>query len=371
MLTFNTPNGTFYLEEPLHRPNNVPPNFRQVVYIYTNTTQRGDSYAIALGFAYQRVCLNVLCNSYRYQWVPHIVTEGRAGCSFRGNPPYSTAQCFAGGREIWISWSIDNNGVVSVYKDGALQRRTRLGQLSAALAWTRDGRMYAASPGYFYDNRIVHGNIVSFERYEPPIRITSDTARVSAPFAYRWSLSGAYNYTLKLSIAFDRGLISSWQFGHTVYELYNVTYRGVMNLTYYEPVAVDAFYGWYYMLTNYTLPPPPPPPEPPPVEYGGGSVSFCTPTRVKIGEDQEHRELNTGTNGYSVQVVNYAIIRETGCGYDYTYRETTYVTVLTADGNIYQVTDDKGNVCGYDRAKSDDDGVVRCECPEDRESGYT
>jgi hypothetical protein len=60
-------------------------------------------------------------------------------------------------------------------------------------------------------------------------------------------------------------------------------------------------------------------------------------------------------------VVNYAIIRETGCGSDYTYRVATYVKTLTADGNIYQVTDDKGNVCGYDRAESEDDGVVRCK----------
>ncbi len=345
----------------------MPPNFRQVVYIYADTTQRGDSYAIALGFAYQRVCSDVLCGSYRYQWVPHIVTEGRAGCSFRGNWPYSTAQCFAGGREIWISWSIDNNGVVSVYKDGVLQRRTRLGQLSAALAWTPDGRMYLASPGYFYDNRKRHGYIVFFERYEPPIRITSDTARVSAPLAYRWNLSGAYNYTQTLSIAFGRTLVESWTVGSTVYELYNVTYRGVMNLTYNgKPAALDAFYGWYYMLTSYTLPPPPPPPSEPVVYTGGGS--FCTPTRIKIGEDQEHRELNKGPNGYSVQVVNYNIIRVTGCGYDYTYRVATYVTTFTANGDIYQVTDDEGNVCGFERAQTCKDGVVRCECNDDEQS---
>ena len=372
-LTFNTLNGTFYLEEPLYRPNNVPEGFRQVVYIYADTTQRGDSYAIALGFARQRVCLDILCNGYRYDWVPHIVTEGRARCSFRGNWPYSSAECIVGrrdeAREIWISWSIDHNGVVSVYKDGVLQRRTRLGQLSAALAWTPDGRMYLASPSYFYDNRIVYGTIVSFDRYEPPIRITSDTTRVSAPFAYRWSLSGAYNYTLTLSIAFDKTLVESWTFGSTTYYLHNVTYRGVMNLTYNgKPVALDAFYGWYYMLTSYTLPPPPPPPEPPRIEYRG-SASFCTPTMIKIGEDQEHRELNKGTNGYSVQVVNYAIIRVTGCGSDYTYKEVTSVTTLTANGDIYQVTDDKGNVCGYDRAERDDDGVVRCECDVKKQSG--
>jgi hypothetical protein len=256
-----------------------------------------------------------------------------------------------------------------VYRDGVLQRNTRLGQLSAALAWTPDGRMYIASPGKFYYNRIIYGHgssyIIRSTHYEPPIRITSDTVRVSAPFAYRWSLSGAYNYTLTLSIAFDRKLLRSTQLGRTVYELYNVTYRGVMNLTYSgKPAALDAFYGWYYMLTTYTPPPPPPPSGgPPPVES-----SFCTPTIIKIGEDQEHRELNKGSNSYSVQVVNYAIMRMTGCGYDYTYRVATYVRTITADGNIYQVTDDRGNVCGFERAESNNDGVVRCRRLIDEQS---
>jgi hypothetical protein len=309
-----------------------------VVYIYAE-----GPYAVALGFERKRI-------SGRYYWVPFVHSSSDVECWFRGNWPYSGVLCRVLGRwSVEITWSINSNGVVSVYRGGAFQRSTRLGQLSAALAWTRDGRMYAASPA----------------------GMASDTTRVSAPFAYRWSLSGAYNYTLALSVAADRELIGSWQFGRTVYELYNVTYRGVMNLTYYEPVALDAFYGWYYMLTNYTLPPPPPPPDRgPPIDYSGGG-SFCTPTRVKIGEDQEHRELNTGTNGYSVQVVNHAIIRVTGCGYDYTYRVATYVTTLTADGNIYQVTDPEGNVCGFGQARACKDNVVRCECPEDRESGYT
>jgi len=68
-------------------------------------------------------------------------------------------------------------------------------------------------------------------------------------------------------------------------------------------------------------------------------------------------------------VVNYAIIRVTGCGSDYTYRETTYVTVLTADGNIYQVTDDNGYVCGFGQARTCNDGVVRCRCEDDEHSG--
>jgi len=332
MLTFNTPNGTFYLEMPLYQPNNVPMGFRQVVYIYTK-----DPYAIALGFEYKRIRV---AGSYRHYWVPFIHTSGDMTCWFLGNWPYSGVFCQVWGRwSVTITWSIDSNGVVSVYRDGVFQRSTRLGQSSVALAWTPDGRMYAASPA----------------------GIASDTARVSAPFAYRWNPSGAYNYILTLSIEFDRELIRSWQFGSTTYYLYNVTYRGVMNLTYNgRPAALDAFYGWYYMLTTYTPPPPPPPSGgPPPVEYVG---STCTPTIIKIGEDQEHRELNKGSNGYSVQVVNYAIMRMTGCGYDYTYRKTTYVRTITADGNIYQVTDENGYVCGFGTAERCDDGVVRCEC---------
>jgi hypothetical protein len=83
---------------------------------------------------------------------------------------------------------------------------------------------------------------------------------------------------------------------------------------------------------------------------------------VKIGEDQKHRELNTGDNGYSVQVVNYATWRITGCGQDTTYTIATYVRTLTADGNIYQVTDPRGNVCGFEQTRTCDDGIVYCGC---------
>jgi hypothetical protein len=334
MLTFNTPSGTFYVEESLYNPNNVPLGFRQVVYIYAE-----GPYAVALGFEYKRI-------SDRYYWVPFVHSSSDMACWFRGNwPTYSGVFCQVWGRwSVEISWSIDSNGVVSVYRNGVLQRRTRLGQLSAALAWTPDGYMYAASPA----------------------GMTTDTARVSVPFAYRWSLSGAYNYTLTLSIATDKTLVASWTFGSTTYYLYNVTYRGVMNLTYNgKPAALDAFYGWYYMLTSYTPPPPPPPSGgPPPVE-----AAACIPTMIKIGEDQVHKELNKGNSSYSVQVVNYAIWRITGCGQDYTYTVATSVRTLTANGNIYQVTDDKGYVCGFGEAQRCRDGVVSCECDVKNQSG--
>jgi hypothetical protein len=236
---------------------------------------------------------------------------------------------------VEIAWSIDSNGVVSVYRGGAFQRRTRLGQLSAALAWIPDGRMYAASP----------------------TGMASDTARVSAPFAYRWSLSGAYNYTLTLSVAADRELISSWTFGSTTYYLYNVTYRGVMNLTYNgRPAALDAFYGWYYMLTSYTPPPPPPPSGgPPPVE----AAQLLHPH-----QDQNRRGPSTQRAEHGRQRLlspggQLRHIRVTGCGYDYTYKEVTYVTTLTADGNTYQATDPCGRVCGHGQAITCN-GVVYC-----------
>ncbi len=342
MLTFSTPNGTFYVEEPLYQPNRVPFGFRQVVYAYADR-----AYVVVLGFEYNKYCIDINCYIYSIMWRPfrYAAGSGLYACRFRGDVPSSLECISRDGRVTFISWSIDSNGVVSVYRDGVLQRRTRLGQLSAALAWTPDGRMYAALPA----------------------GIVSDTARVSAPLAYRWSFPATYNYTLMLSIAFDRELNRSYQFGRTVYKVYNVTYRGVMNLTYNgNPVALDAFYGWYYMVTSYALPPPPPPPDEPVIYTGGGS--FCTPTRIKIGEEQEHRELNKGSNDYSVQVVVYAIIRVTGCGYDYTYGEVISVTTLTANGDIYQVTDDNGKVCGYDRAEKDDDGVVRCRHPGDEQS---
>ena len=322
MLTFNTPNGAFYLEEP--PSGTVPEGFRQVFYIYAE-----GPYAVAVGIEYKKIY-------GRYYWVPFVHSSSDVECWFRGDWPPSGVFCNVWGRwSVTISWSIDSNGVVSVYRNGVFQRRTRLGQISAALAWTPDGRIYAASG----------------------VGMASDTARVSVPFAYRWSLSGAYNYTLTLSVATDKKLVASWSVFYITWYLHNVTYRGVMNLTYNgKPVALDAFYGWYYMLTSYTPPPPPPPPPsgPPPVE-----AATCIPTMIKIGEDQVHKELNKGDKTYSVQVVNYAIWRITGCGQDYTYKVATSVRTLTANGDIYQVTDPKGNVCGYQQAQTCG-GVVYC-----------
>jgi len=201
----------------------------------------------------------------------------------------------------------------------------RLGQYSAILAWAPGGRMYAMSPA----------------------GIASDTARVSIPIAYRWSLSGAYNYNLTLSMKFIPYVLDPGQ----DWTVYNVTYVGKLELKYNGSlVAVDAFYGWYRVIVDHPS--------------SGGSASAdatCAPTIIKTGEDQVHTDLNKGDNGYSVTVVNQATVRVAGCGADRTYKVTTYVKTITVDGTIYQVTDPEGNVCGYDRAKSSNDGVVRCK----------
>ncbi len=213
-------------------------------------------------------------------------------------------------------------------------RGVRLGQYSAALAWLPSGRMYAISPA----------------------GIASDTARVSIPFAYQWNLSGAYNYTLKLSMRYSRFV---WDDGPS-WVVYNVTYVGKLELIYNgQPVAVDAFYGWYRELAGRLG-----------GGGGGGPVSAsatCVPTIIKTGEDQIHRDLNRGDNGYTVTVVNQATVRVAGCGESRTYTVTTHVRTITVDGTIYHVTDPKGDVCGYDLAERDD-GVVHCRRPEDRQS---
>jgi hypothetical protein len=332
-LKFNTPSGVYYVEEPLNGP--VPEGFKQVVLVLA-----GETYAAALGFEYKKrqVCYydddpSRRCDLFwqhrctcrdEYHWEPFYYTFGDVSCGLH----YEGLVC--GG--VVISWDIEGD-TVHLYRVGHFAdmkwpiyiRSARLGQYSAALAWTPGGRMYAVSPA----------------------GIVSDTARVSIPFAYRWNLSGAYNYTLKLSIELFRTWIGGEIGSH-------ITYAGKLELIYNgKPVAVDAFYGWYRELMD----------DSGGGGGGGGSVSAsCVPTVIKTGEDQVHKDLNAGDNGYSVTVVNTATVRVAGCGESRTYTVTTHVKTITVDGTIYQVTDPDGNVCGYDQARTCGDRVVRCGC---------
>ena len=272
-----------------------------------------------------------------YYWEPFYYTFGDVSCGFNQWSSATDLVCVAEGKERRISFYISDDTVHLYSIDWVVVNyigSVGLGKYSAILAWAPGGRMYAMSPA----------------------GIASDTARVSIPIAYRWSLSGAYNYSLTLSMKFIPYL---WNWGPD-WEVYNVTYVGKLELKYNGSlVAVDAFYGWYRVFVG----------GPP---SGGGSASAdatCVPTIIKTGEDQVHRDLNKGDNGYSVTVVNQATVRVAGCGADRTYTVTTYVKTITVDGTIYQVTDDKGNVCGYDLAESSNDGVVRCRHYVKKQSG--
>jgi hypothetical protein len=339
-LKFNTPSGVYYMEEPLDGP--VPEGFKQVVYVLA-----GETYAAALGLEYKKhqVCHDVddpsrECNFFwqsfcicrdEYRWEPFYYTFGDVSCGIHLVSGDMDFVCERHGRRIAHIRFYISGGAVRLYSiDGWIInhiRSVRLGQYSAALAWTPGGRMYAISPA----------------------GIVSDTARVSIPFAYRWNLSGAYNYTLRLTIRHGIGPSDVWL---------NITYAGKLELIYNgKPVAVDAFYGWYRELRDG------------PDRGGGGDGSAsatCVPTIIKVGEDQVHRDLNKGDKGYSVTVVNTATIRVAGCGTDRTYTVTTHVRTITVDGTIYQVTDPNGNVCGYDLAYRDDDGIVRCRDPKEQ-----
>jgi hypothetical protein len=193
MLTFTTPNGTFYVEEPLRGA--VPEGFKQVVYIYAE-----GPYAAALGFEYKKI-------SGRYYWVPFIHTSDDVECWFRGNWPYSGVLCRVLGKwSVEIAWSIDGNGVVSVYRDGALQRRTRLGQLSAALAWTRDGRMCtqrATRQADFSSSRNLSARVLS--PYPVSSSRLSDPTKPSSPILWGWFSTACLTPPLRLYLRRGRG----------------------------------------------------------------------------------------------------------------------------------------------------------------------
>jgi hypothetical protein len=328
-LKFDTPSGIYYIVEPLNKP--APEGFKQLVYAFA-----GNTYATALGFEHKKTqeCeYDITRGNYNcrdvYYWAPFYYTFGDVSCGISWWDA-STADwvCAVGGGETRIRFYISGDTVRLYSIDGVVVDyigSVRLGQYSAILAWAPGGRMYAMSPA----------------------GIASDTARVSIPIAYRWSLSSAYNYNLTLSMKFR----PYYLYSGPDWDVYNITYVGKLELKYNGSlVAVDAFYGWYRVLV-YIAP------------SGGGSASAdatCVPTIIKTGEDQVHTDLNKGDNGYSVTVVNQATVRVAGCGADRTHTVTTYVKTITVDGTIYQVTDDKGNVCGYDRAESNNGGVVRC-----------
>jgi hypothetical protein len=261
MLTFNTPNGTFYVEEPLRGA--VPEGFRQVVYIYAE-----GPYAVALGFEYRKI-------SGRYYWVPFVHSSSDVECWFRGNWPYSGVLCRVLGRwSVEVAWSIDSNGVVSVYRGGAFQRRTRLGQLSAALAWTPRRphvRRVADRHGLRH-----HESLRAVCLPVEPLRRLQ--LHPDAVYSRRQRADQFVDVRLHHLLPLQR----------------DVQRRDEPNLQRASSAGRLLRLVLHARPTTRRRLRPAEPPGPIPRPEDEGSVSFCTPTRVKIDEDQEHRELNTG-----------------------------------------------------------------------------
>lgn len=135
-----------------------------------------------------------------------------------------------------------------------------------------------------------------------------------------------------------------------------MTYSGYLKLYLGDMlVAYDALYGW---TTRRDQAPPPP-------EYyePDRPEETCVPQQVRIPKGVEHRNLQKGQNGYSVEVVKKYEVHVSGCGYNYKYTDTVSTGVRTVSGTSYHVRDPKGNVCGYQPAQNCR-GVVYCNvCP--------
>jgi hypothetical protein len=210
-----------------------------------------------------------------------------------------------------------------------------------------DGRTYAV--GYAPDNYYLdyYGG-----GYTGPAKhlVNSSFANI----LYKYVMPGAYVYTLKLSInstvsstseIYDVGSLN-----HIIFQ--NYTFAGYLAL-YLDgkPVSYDAFYGWG--VIQYI-----PPPE---IKWTGGpSLPDCVPTYITKPAGEVHSNLQNYTNGYSVTVAKAYNVTEIGCGQVKTY--TTYVAVdtVTADGKDYHVMDPNGKTCGFDKAYTDQDGIVHC-----------
>ena len=179
-----------------------------------------------------------------------------------------------------------------------------------------------------------------------------DTQTVAMPFYYRYNLTGAYPYRLEVNI--DTAEKKVAEADGWIY--INVTYSGYLKLYLGDQLAAyDALYGWTIRRDQA---------PPPPVSYEPSAPdSTCVPQKVKKSKGIEHRNLQQGENGYSVEVVKKYEVREFGCGVDRTYEEEVVVGVYTANGNSYHTKDPNNNVCGFKQAENCR-GTVYCDkCP--------
>jgi hypothetical protein len=178
------------------------------------------------------------------------------------------------------------------------------------------------------------------------------TQTAAMPFYYRYNLTGAYPYKLDVQIYTTERQIAN----NTEWIYINVTYSGYLKLYFGDQlVAYDALYGWTIRRE------PAPPPSPPGIPLPDGA---CVPQVVRKPKGLEHRNLQQGEDGYSVEVVRKYEVREFGCGVDRKYTETISAGVYTATGTSYHTKDPENKVCGFKQAHTCN-GVVYCDaCPK-------
>jgi hypothetical protein len=262
---------------------------------------------------------------------------------------------------VWESLGVvklvfNRNYTVSVYKDGqylynvpvyvCTGRGCGYGPWAPAqrlvipVYWGPDGIAMVIAPYRYNPNSLGYGLVY-----------VRDVQTVALPYYYRYNLTGAYPYRLEVKI--DTAEEKITQVGSYIYV--NVTYSGYLKLYLGDKlVAYDALYGW--TIKRDVVPP-----------SEGGSVSepsgVCVPQTVRKSKGLEHRNLQKGEGGYSVEVVKKYEVREFGCGVDRTYIETISTRVYTATTTSYHVKDPNNKVCGYQQAR-DCRGVVYCDvCP--------
>jgi hypothetical protein len=253
----------------------------------------------------------------------------------------------------------NNDYTVSVYKDGQYLYNVRVNvctgftcvgaptqRVFIPVSWGPDGIAVGVAQFRYNQHSVGYG--------EGVIRVR-DVQTVATPFYYRYNLTGAYPYRLDVQITTAEKKIAEadgWIY-------INVTYSGYLKLYLGDRlVAYDALYGWTVRRE-----PAPPPPSPPGIPLPDGA---CVPQVARKPKGIEHRNLQQGENGYSVEVVKKYLVHEFGCGVDRTYTEEISAGVYTATTTSYHVKDPNNNVCGYQCAKNEN-GKVVCACNQQQQ----
>jgi len=298
----------------------------------------------------------------------NIRTDGfRNTVAFEGK--YWQIDCGYYDYTYWPPWRslgvvklvFNNDYTVSVYKDGQYLYKVPVYVCKGPLItcgfgpWAPTQKL--AIPVFWGPGGIAVG-IVPFVHiknslgYGSGLTYVYDAQTVAMPFYYRYNLTGAYPYRLEVQIDMAEKQIAN----NTEWVYIHVTYSGYLKLYFGDKlVAYDALYGW--TIGRDQAPPPPEYYEPDRPE------ATCVPQQVRIPKGMEHRNLQQGQNGYSVEVVKKYVVHEFGCGVDRTYTDTVSAGVYTANGNSYHTRDPNGNVCGFKQAQNCG-GVVYCNvCP--------